>query len=1079
MARRAAHACWRIEPGVGDSTPLGFAAINNKAFFTANRSGFGRELWATDGTASGTILLKDLTTGTSSSNIQAMTAFGDQLYFIVTGTSTGKLWRTDGTAAGTTVVWSSVSTPSNAGTLAVNGNQLIFIGSDATSGNELRAVQPDGSVQLVAHIRPGSASSSPTQLTAAGNRVYFTVTTTSSGNELWTSDGTTAGTYQVIDLVAPGSSTPRILAAGDGRVFFIQTEGNSSQFVMPFYTSMGTAESTVRLPFDFSFFPSSNHAVVRNGSLYFSYGDTSTSREPWFSNGTAAGTYRLADIVPGSAGSFPSQFQKMNDRVYFKAPLDGNDVWWVTDGTVAGTQPDTNVYPPGSPTVLGGSVVFAASQLGAGLEPAVWNPIDQTTTLLADINQGSLVIDVNKFIRAGQYAYFGAHGGLWRTDGSAAGTFALPSGYYGGSAIGPDGKFYYASGASVWMTDGTTAGTQMLAEFTDQVFSLGLAGNKVVAVVGLDHRYIYAVSAIAPSTPTLLADMGNGIRSTTVTAAPGGRVIVAVKNIDNARSWTSDGTVVGTKMLENMEGESGGLLLPIGTTDTATYFISRDSIGPVGIYRTDGTEAGSYELPLSLVNSLTGATIYNNQLIVIANNHLYKSDGTVAGTVSYANLPGPMGLINLGIARAAVMDGLLYFLSADGVSPDTGLWRTDGTAAGTALVTSLPNTSTVTTVPKVIRVANHRLYIDGAGGVFVSDGAAAGTALIPGASAVDFAANSAALDDAIITVTLSGRYPLQRIATDQRGSINGTLFNDLDNDGVRDADEPSLPARSAYIDLNNNGQRDEDEPTQSTDSTGQYRFGELVTGAYRVRQVVPAGWIGSTPVADVTVTGISATAYDMGSRIPTSSSAPLVLQSRLRLDLAPITIQLRLNEAIGSIDISQMSIINLDTNAIILLGPQHVSINSDWNRVDVRINTLTLPDGNYRLQTSAGAISDVAQHTMAQAFSYEFFMFAGDANRDRVVNVLDMYILSQNWFGTGKTFAQGDFNGDSIVDAADLGILGTRWLQTLPLPQPPPPPIFPASTSTPPKSSTGLTRVAVRPVQKPVSVVDQLEIKSR
>src|SRR5688500_14610031 len=57
----------------------------------------------------------------------------------------------------------------------------------------------------------------------------------------------------------------------------------------------------------------------------------------------------------------------------------------------------------------------------------------------------------------------------------------------------------------------------------------------------------------------------------------------------------------------------------------------------------------------------------------------------------------------------------------------------------------------------------------------------------------------------------------------------------------------------------------------------------------------------------------------------------------------------------------------------------------------------------------------------------------GDANRDAVVDVADVGILSTN-FGTasGATWATGDFNGDGRVDVADLGILASNFNHSLP-----------------------------------------------
>jgi hypothetical protein len=101
-----------------------------------------------------------------------------------------------------------------------------------------------------------------------------------------------------------------------------------------------------------------------------------------------------------------------------------------------------------------------------------------------------------------------------------------------------------------------------------------------------------------------------------------------------------------------------------------------------------------------------------------------------------------------------------------------------------------------------------------------------------------------------------------------------------------------------------------------------------------------------------------------------------------------------------------------------------------------------LPDGNYTVTLPAPAVIDTAGNVMSGNYSFGLFSLAGDANHDRVVNAKDLGILSMNWQGSGKTFAQGDFNYDGIVDIKDLYILASRWQKAL---APPPPPAVPVS----------------------------------
>ena len=52
-----------INPGAGDSSPAALAAIGSTVYFIASDGTQGSELWKTDGTAVGTVLVKDIYPG--------------------------------------------------------------------------------------------------------------------------------------------------------------------------------------------------------------------------------------------------------------------------------------------------------------------------------------------------------------------------------------------------------------------------------------------------------------------------------------------------------------------------------------------------------------------------------------------------------------------------------------------------------------------------------------------------------------------------------------------------------------------------------------------------------------------------------------------------------------------------------------------------------------------------------------------------------------------------------------------------------------------------------------------------------
>ncbi|MBN1361256.1 MAG: hypothetical protein JW993_11715, partial [Sedimentisphaerales bacterium] len=74
------------------------------------------------------------------------------------------------------------------------------------------------------------------------------------------------------------------------------------------------------------------------------------------------------------------------------------------------------------------------------------------------------------------------------------------------------------------------------------------------------------------------------------------------------------------------------------------------------------------------------------------------------------------------------------------------------------------------------------------------------------------------------------------------GRICGSKWNDLNADGVPDADEPWVAGCKIYLDLNQNGRHDAGEPSQVTDAAGSFAFTGLAIGSYSVAEEVPPGW---------------------------------------------------------------------------------------------------------------------------------------------------------------------------------------------------------------------------------------------
>jgi hypothetical protein len=108
----------------------------------------------------------------------------------------------------------------------------------------------------------------------------------------------------------------------------------------------------------------------------------------------------------------------------------------------------------------------------------------------------------------------------------------------------------------------------------------------------------------------------------------------------------------------------------------------------------------------------------------------------------------------------------------------------------------------------------------------------------------------------------------------------------------------------------------------------------------------------------------------------------------------------------------------------------------------------TLPDGNYRATLLAPGVTHARGTAMAANYVLDFFVLAGDINRDRAVNGTDFAILAGNFGRTGMTFAQGDLNGDGSVNGGDFSLLAGHFGRSVP--PPPAPQAVAAARSAPP-----------------------------
>jgi ELWxxDGT repeat protein len=337
-----------IRHGPGSNEILGFRVVGDTLFFVADDGVHGFELWRSDGTPDGTTLVRDIRVGPQGSfhiyQDVRLIGVGNTLFFIANdGVHGFELWRSDGTPEGTMLVRDIRPGPGSAfggsETLAVMHDTLYFI---ANSG-EVGLWRSDGTYEGTFPLRNGGLDHGGMLL--ADNGTLFIATYDS----LWKSDGTPEGTVLVRDRLCIDTGLTHF-AFMNGVLFFVGGERRDGWFMgceTELMRSDGTPEGTFMVKdirSSESGFPASglgyfSHLTVVSNTLFFNADDGIHGRELWKSDGTAAGTVMVKDIDEGSGHAlYPTPFVVLNGMIFFIAEdgVHGRELW-KSDGTAAGT----------------------------------------------------------------------------------------------------------------------------------------------------------------------------------------------------------------------------------------------------------------------------------------------------------------------------------------------------------------------------------------------------------------------------------------------------------------------------------------------------------------------------------------------------------------------------------------------------------------------------------------------------------------------------------------------------------------------------------------------------------------------
>lgn len=168
--------------------------VNGIVYFAGNEATHGSELWRSDGTPAGTYMVKDIYPGAAGSLVgssSSIVVVGSTIFFGAADNNEHgyELWKSDGTEAGTVMVKDidpatfSGSTPRE---LANINGRLFFRakGSPAAGDQPWTSDGTEAGTQQFASIRPANFSGAST-FTLAGGNLFFAANDGTHGLELW------------------------------------------------------------------------------------------------------------------------------------------------------------------------------------------------------------------------------------------------------------------------------------------------------------------------------------------------------------------------------------------------------------------------------------------------------------------------------------------------------------------------------------------------------------------------------------------------------------------------------------------------------------------------------------------------------------------------------------------------------------------------------------------------------------------------------------------------------------------------------------------------------------------------------
>lgn len=709
-------------------------SFNGKLFFVASHNKLGDEPSISDGTPSGTFLLKDIASGENvSSNLSGITQVGSLLYFTAFNELGRELWCTDGTSDGTRLVTDLNPGPASSmqygSSHSVAYKDTLFFAASTTYGDYSSLYKTAGTSASTGLVKSFTYGILPGSLYVHNSFLYFFANTDNTGYKLWKSDGTAAGTVQLINQ-GSSYSIPQFITINNWLYFLYSTPTAGTEL----WRTDGTAANTMMVK-DISTgnadaFEGTMNLMNVNGTLFFMANDGTHGKELWKSDGTAEGTQLVKDINAGSGNAVFDKPIVFQNQLYFVS----NDVddltrqeCWRSDGTSAGTIMIKNIdsalglFDVRPEIVFQNKLYLSAKDSDSGSE--IWRTDGNMVSQLKEVNTTPADADPNKdrwgllsprFVGLNNTLFFSADNvrygrELWMTKGTEATTRLVKDftkvpttlwynstntdSYFNGMIVYKNQLFVLVNGNQLWKIDeeGTT---QLLLQNSD--ISSTYLGNFTIFKDELYFRFglygsqVYRTDGTV-CTPIILSIPG------TFLFAHNNFLFLWGYNGSQSELWKIDGQSAVPQKVKGLNGsvENDSFGIVGNLVFFTTVYRVNQSYHKYQLWRTDGTEEGTFLLTDTNGNGDDGVTgkilNFNNKAYYSLNNgsgQIWSTDGTIQGTKLTIALDVPPGRLRY-FDLFDIVNGQLVFHSwIPNVPVPQPIYRSDGTQNGSVAISN-------------------------------------------------------------------------------------------------------------------------------------------------------------------------------------------------------------------------------------------------------------------------------------------------------------------------------------------------------------------------------------------------------